>query len=60
MRSPGTRFDFFSEISGARGNGSAVRALILRLSDDLSGAVGDVGEMSINVSPRKERCGHKR
>lgn len=41
-----------SAISGVRRNRSAVRALILRLSDDLSGAVGDVGEMSINVSPR--------
>jgi hypothetical protein len=39
-----------SAISGVRRNRSAVRALILRLSDDLSGAVGDVGEMSINVS----------
>jgi hypothetical protein len=42
-----------SASSGARWNRSAVRALILRLSDDLSGAVDDVGEMSINVWPGK-------
>ena len=46
-RPSGTRL---SAISGARQNRSAVRALSLRLSDDLSGATGNDGEMRINAS----------